>query len=671
MIEPRGLRRVRSGRRSAGVVATLALAAALAGCDVGDTRPGGQGQSSGAVTSYTYWISARAMSGGGSMTTPVMTGQTSTSGTVTRSGFNLDTIPVSVTANAGYVISYVKVNNVTVASGGATWSGSAPAATVANATVAITASFTPVQYKLTPTAGPGGSVSAAPASFYYYGNSASVTFQPISGWKVTAIQVTGSTVFTCNGVACTGPWAANASVKVTAAVQTSDIQVLASFAGNPTAQAGAGQVVRPGALVTLDGSGTLATTPPVSSYAWAQVNSTPAPVALYPPGAAATTFVAPATEGTYTFTLTVQPGGSFSNTTVIVTSNPAGVAQTQCESCHSAVGVGASTQVFANWSASDHAARYVMCFACHVGANAGGHPGDVSAGTVSSTDFTWKFATRGNPVGSSFCAGCHATAPQIVSDFAASVHASGPGTPGNCAGCHGDAHAARSGAASCVGCHVQAGVVTGHPFSVDATGGCTGCHDPHTVAALPAGAHPLHLARNIGCAACHVAVIGVVGFDPAGPATGASLPAPTFDPIAKTCSNVACHSVPPGEYTYAFPGGDGEPVLATAAYGGGATTPSWYAPPSGGCTACHDLTAPGGGRYTWHSGWHGAAGGNRCQLCHPDALGIETPTGPSLDTTLSTATTCDPGGRTPCATLHRNGSLDVRPVFRSACFGCH
>jgi hypothetical protein len=150
----------------------------------------------------------------------------------------------------------------------------------------------------------------------------------------------------------------------------------------------------------------------------------------------------------------------------------------------------------------------------------------------------------------------------------------------------------------------------------------------------------------------------------------------------KTCSNVACHTVPAGTFTYSFPGGDGEPVLNTVPYGGGTPqpTPSWYAT-GASCSACH-LSPPvyGGVPYNWHSGLHGGSvANNNCQLCHLDAVSVYVaPQFPGAAGTwtavgLSTATNCTVKGvpNQPCSLLHANGVLNVNATFRSSCFNCH
>jgi len=189
-------------------------------------------------------------------------------------------------------------------------------------------------------------------------------------------------------------------------------------------------------------------------------------------------------------------------------------------------------------------------------------------------------------------------------------------------------------------------------------------------ACTPTGAHGKHAAFD--CKVCHK-VAGRLVFDKTGPAYGTSpapspspapagtspapSPAPTFDATAKTCSNIACHAVKAGTFSYYFPGGDGEPVLNTVSYGGGApkTTPSWYATGAIGCATCHDNPPSSG---VWHSGFHGGQGPtgayNQCQFCHPDATGSN---GQGIAITNPT--------------LHANGAINAQATFKSSCFGCH
>jgi predicted CxxxxCH...CXXCH cytochrome family protein len=173
----------------------------------------------------------------------------------------------------------------------------------------------------------------------------------------------------------------------------------------------------------------------------------------------------------------------------------------------------------------------------------------------------------------------------------------------------------------------------------------------------PTGAHAKH--GGFACSVCHK-VAGRLSFDSGGPAYAAGKPAPAFNATTKTCSNVACHGVPAGTFSYYFPDGTGEPALNTVAYGGTTQpTPSWYAA-GASCAACHGNPprAPGGGVYAWHSGSHGAQGPtgarNQCQFCHPNATGSN-----GVGTGITNPA------------LHANGAVNVQATFGSACFGCH
>jgi predicted CxxxxCH...CXXCH cytochrome family protein len=174
---------------------------------------------------------------------------------------------------------------------------------------------------------------------------------------------------------------------------------------------------------------------------------------------------------------------------------------------------------------------------------------------------------------------------------------------------------------------------------------------------------------GVTCATCHKRQCDQHGngnvevvFDPAGPAVAAGNPAPAFDSEAKTCSNIACHIVPAGAFSYYFLNGADNPALTTVnIYGNtGGTTPSWYSIGTG-CTACHNNPPSNGtdGSNIWHSGYHGGQGPtgpyNQCQLCHPDASSPNNGIGNTITNPL----------------LHRDGTYNVQPAFSSTCFNCH
>jgi predicted CxxxxCH...CXXCH cytochrome family protein len=184
-----------------------------------------------------------------------------------------------------------------------------------------------------------------------------------------------------------------------------------------------------------------------------------------------------------------------------------------------------------------------------------------------------------------------------------------------------------------------------------------------------------HLTHRVNggttCNDCHCTGAGCVSpnvhllaFAPRAIAPGR--PLPTFDLATQTCSNVACHMVPAGTFTYWSMGGDGEPAEAQVSYGGvPVTTPNWDSATTGSCRACH-TAPPSPAAGAWHSGQHGStAAMNDCSLCHPDVVLVNG----ALE--ISTATTCGPTRTASCAALHRNGVVDVTPRWSSRCFGCH
>lgn len=178
---------------------------------------------------------------------------------------------------------------------------------------------------------------------------------------------------------------------------------------------------------------------------------------------------------------------------------------------------------------------------------------------------------------------------------------------------------------------------------------------PISSASTSIGAHITHIQAGYICLVCHGAhdSANIVTFDPNGPAVSPGRPSPGFDSAAKSCSNISCHGMYSGTFSYFFPGGDGVPVLETISYySNNGSTPSWYV--SGiGCNGCHDNPPrPAGATPVWHNGSH--VGGNDCQLCHPDATGSGG---------AGTAIT-DPS-------LHVNGVVNVQTIFSSACFNCH
>lgn len=198
---------------------------------------------------------------------------------------------------------------------------------------------------------------------------------------------------------------------------------------------------------------------------------------------------------------------------------------------------------------------------------------------------------------------------------------------------------------------------------------------PTGEACTPTGKHVEH--GSFACATCHQCP-GTVSFDPALAGANAA-----FDATTKSCSSVACHGFPAGTYTYYTWDWSIEDVVAvTIPYGGeaGSGAASWYSESGATCDGCHGYpTTYQGTVRAWHSGVHGSSftqKGNACQLCHPHVSGAyvyasHVATSGGLISSCAPGTFCSAPGTILDPTLHRNGTVDVSPAFRSDCFNCH
>lgn len=204
---------------------------------------------------------------------------------------------------------------------------------------------------------------------------------------------------------------------------------------------------------------------------------------------------------------------------------------------------------------------------------------------------------------------------------------------------------------------------------------------PSTATGRPPGAHDAHDNRSavtsppVGCASCHQGAFdfstalgpGAIGNHPtgtlvvsfagraAGPSADAggvvwsrSLPAPSYDSTAWTCSSTYCHGNYAGTFTYSmWDWGLDASVTRTASFSGGAGAPTWTGGPTT-CESCHGNPPANG---VWHSTSHPY---RDCHDCHPGADGLNG---------VGTAITLP--------SRHIDGVLDVEPQWRTACFGCH
>jgi len=175
--------------------------------------------------------------------------------------------------------------------------------------------------------------------------------------------------------------------------------------------------------------------------------------------------------------------------------------------------------------------------------------------------------------------------------------------------------------------------------------------------AVRVGAHQRHVSGgSIGapndCDVCHVTPSEALSSGHVDSATASVVygglavqggAAPVWTRASATCASTYCHGSYSGVYTYFY-----WEEERTVPYQGLRATAIWTGGPMT-CGSCHGNPPRTG---VWHSGSH--AGGNDCQLCHPNATGVN-----GAGTAITNRAT------------HANGALDVAPQWNSRCFRCH
>jgi hypothetical protein len=207
--------------------------------------------------------------------------------------------------------------------------------------------------------------------------------------------------------------------------------------------------------------------------------------------------------------------------------------------------------------------------------------------------------------------------------------------------------------------------------------GANYCLDAKNNDLCPDIMHTKHQAFMNDCKGCHnltnsFIASGVFFNDSSKGAYLSGGPAPVFTPSGNwsfprtttpaSCSNIACHSIPSGTYTYyIWDWGIDEAVAVTYNYGGMSTARAlWQDNPNTNCNSCHAI--PPFASNVWHSGSHGnfMIGANNCETCHPDAQSSTSLDGATIISNYITA-----------PSQHGNGNVDVVAKFTSRCFGCH
>ncbi len=408
-----------------------------------------------------------AKSAGGTIASRNNAAQTSVNGSVFASYTTHSTkLTASVTAAAGYDISNVTLNGISLGAQASPYtnaliSGGAGANVAQSLYATFRAKLLPVtaSVSLLPTEN-AGSVTPTSISNIYAGKTISpltFTFQPKSGAIVKAIA--GATGFTVSDAL---PAAVNKAVKVTIPTGTTlsaAVALVGSFdAALAPANAGPDQATIFNKLVTLTGTGT---------GAWSQVSGP----AVTLTGSNPVTFTTGAVNATYVFSY----GGDQVNV-VVDMDNAANVT---CVNCHNQNGIGQTPNVYNAWTASNHKTAGLICYDCHNGANAGGHPGSVAVTS---------------------CTPCHnaAALPEVLGAAAAAAAHTGQTT---------------NAAEGCIACHSVA-QNAGTDFVQDNNGVRSITQEftkwSHHVTGVSL--------QNAHCAACHLegkAVNGVIVTDPA------------------------------------------------------------------------------------------------------------------------------------------------------------
>ena len=364
-----------------------------------------------------FFLTTKVNTTGGQLqagTSPVQT-----SGSVMKSYPNGVDVPVVLTASAGYAISAVQV--------GATYVTPTPTAnpytytSVAPATSqTIGVWFSKQLTSVTARAGVGGSVSPSGALNLQAGTVKTYTFTPDAGKNLVSLTgvPAGATVSSAIPAAADTAVTVSFTVPATAVTMQGAFQSLVANAGTP-------QTLLTGKNVTLDGTASIGAV----TYAWTQTGGPTLVPSTFTD--AMPVITAPA-AGAYKFQLVVSDGTISSSPAIVsvtVTDSIAAAMRNQCQDCHQPIGIGATTNVFANWSSlsihKNNPYRKVMCYDCHSGANTGGHPGTQQ------------------------CSSCHGPAQY----GGITVSAANYGV--RCTPCHGDIHALAAPPAqtSCIQCH--------------------------------------------------------------------------------------------------------------------------------------------------------------------------------------------------------------------------
>ncbi len=373
----------------------------------------------------TWTLNTQVTNAGGTMTSRNKTGQTSATPSIFKMYTTHNMAPISVSANAGFSISSVKINTTPVAGCAGASSCQTPNLTGAVGQT-IVAVFAPAVYSESASVTQGGAVSPTSYSNVYYGTQSPgqvFTFTPKAGFALTSLTPTNATILCSTNLgttytSCSSSYGTGVTVKVKVTYVTGNVKLDGAFSGPPIANAGAPQTVYPNTTVVLHGS---VTPSEGATYSWTVTG--PATVALNNANTATPSFIPPV-AGTYNCNLSVNGSAASASTTVTATNSVTATIRNVCANCHISAGV--SPVAYTNWSTSAHKANLVVCATCHVGADTGGHPGATVTAATCGNCHSSTLSTTTHPIDitAGKCINCHDghNPAQGIADLTPSSH---------------------------------------------------------------------------------------------------------------------------------------------------------------------------------------------------------------------------------------------------------
>jgi hypothetical protein len=464
-----------------------------------------------------WFLTTQAQSKGGSITTRNATAQTVAAGNVFKSYTSASAFTGSISAVTGYSIKSYTVNGTPVTPAAGTTSVPTIALGAVKADKSLTALFVADGYGLTATF-PNGNVTPTKVGGITENTKLLkdlvFTFSPKSGYTIS--NITGVTPVAGEIEIAGLPATVNSQVTVTFKknyVFHGGFALSATSASTtPTLNPILPKTAAPGAAVALAAVTSNIATP---VYTWKYISGpantvsvttdvdgkvvttqVPGPAIAPTVSGANYSFTAPTAEGQYVFQVTVPNGAKTLSSVAVVNVKTGQTSTASCQACHTANSVADAT-LASRYAVSAHGtgAHFPTnaCAACHVGTDAGGHPGTVTTSTMSKDNYITTIANVNGstlPQGGLFCITCHVD------------HSYGKYSP---------PHTADATSPACQACHSATGKgdahdLVGSGITVDTS--CSRCHTVTADALRPLGSFVDSTATAVGkkandCIGCH------------------------------------------------------------------------------------------------------------------------------------------------------------------------